>query len=133
MSLLPPSRCWSCHVSDVSLAMFKTSVLPCLRRCSCHVSDVSLAMFKTSSLPRLRRRSCHVPDVSIAKFQTSLLPHSIRWSCHIQDVAITTKSMSSKKRRHVKRCLSGSVVCRSPDNIKWQLRRMHRRNLTQMY
>jgi hypothetical protein len=40
--------------------------------------------------------------------------------------------MSSEKRRHVKRRLFRSVVFRSPDNIKWQLHRMRRRNLNQM-
>jgi hypothetical protein len=133
MSLLPRSRRRSCHVLDVSLATFQMSLLPRSRRRSCHVLDVSLATFQMSLLPRSRRRSCHILDVSLAMFQTSLLPRSRRRSCHLQDAAITTKSMSSEKRRHVKRRLRGSVVCRSLDNIKWQLSRTCRRNLTQMY
>jgi hypothetical protein len=37
--------------------MFKTSVLPCSRCLYCHVSDVSLATFKTSVLARSRCRN----------------------------------------------------------------------------
>ena len=57
MSLLPRFGRLSCHIQDIGLATFKTSVLPCSRCLYCHVSDVSLATFKTSILPCSRRRN----------------------------------------------------------------------------
>jgi hypothetical protein len=97
MFLLPPPRCLSCHLKDISLSTsrhcsfhLKTSLLPPPRGLSCHHQDVSLA---TS-----RRHSCHVQDVDLSTFKMSLFPRSRRHSFDLQYVCLSTSNMSLLRR-----------------------------------